>query len=316
MSQPRVSVCIRTVNRPAALRTAVASVLAQRFDDFELIISSDGPLASELVGAFSDPRVRVSEHPGPPSATANLVHAFSLARGEYLALLDDDDAWDPEFLSTLVPVLDRDPTLGVAFCDYVMLAGTETIRRPWPFPTGDQAGVVVALLDRSIPPAAAVLRREAYLDGEQVLPLEPHLAGAISIWLRTAQRGWGFHHVDRELVQYRLHAGQMSWTGNTAARYAATLERLAFDSPQAEQIRRARLTESYLTQAGIRLRRGDWPGARRYVRHARSHGGLFALRNLIAVTGVRRMVARRLPQHPRLLRAGLPLWGRIRPRLG
>lgn len=317
MSPPRVSVCIRTKDRPGPLRAAIAGVLAQTFTDFEVVVSSDGDPVDGLVAEFADPRVRATQHPGPPSATGNLVHAFTQARGDLLALLDDDDAWEPEFLATLVPRFDAARRVGVAFCDYAMVAGDRVFERPWPWTSGIQHDVLPRLLDRSIPPAAALVRREAWLDGEARLPLRPDMAGAASIWLRTAAAGWQFDHVSRTLVRYGLHAGQMTWSAPmVTARWARTLEQLTFDDDVAERMRRARLSEARLTQCGIHLRRGELTAFRREWRAARTLGSTLSARNVLALSGLRRFAARRLPAYPRLLAPVLAGWQRVRPRPG
>jgi hypothetical protein len=317
MTTPRVSVCLRSVDRPQSLRAAVRGVLAQEFTDLELIVSSDGAPLECLVREFDDPRLQVTHNPGAPGATANLAHAISLASGELLALLDDDDEWAPGFLSALVPAFDADDRLGVAFCDYDLVAGDTLIPHPWPWPSGPQPEIAARLLDRSIPPSAAVIRRTTFHDGERLLPLRPDLAGAATIWLRAAAQGWSFQHVPGSRVRYRMHPGQMSWSAETtAARFAATLDRLHFDAATPERVRLARLAEAYCTQAGVRLRRGDLRHAAVLLRSARRYGPLSARRNLIALSGIRRLVARHLPAHPRLLALALPVWQRVRPRPG
>lgn len=305
------------MNRPGEVAAAVRSALAQDGVELEVIVSSDGPPPEGLAASIDDPRLRITCNPGPPGATANLLHAIGLATGELLALLDDDDRWEPGFLATLLPAFD-DPAVGVAFCDYALILNGREIPRPWPGPTGHQPTMLAPLLDRSIPPSAALMRRTTFDDGEALLPLAAGLAGAATIWLRAAAQGWAFQHVRATLVGYGMHVGQMSWASDvTAARFASTLERLRFDAdPVAERMRRSRLAEAYCTQAGIALRRGRPREAGRLARRAARHDRLRRPRNLLALSGVRRFAARSLPQHPQITAIGLPIWQRIRPRPG
>ena len=99
---PVVSIILPTFNRAAYLRETVASVFAQSWTDWELIISDDG--SDEATRAFihtleADERVRVvwSPHSGIPAVTRN--SALRVARGEYVAFLDADDLWDPAKLA-------------------------------------------------------------------------------------------------------------------------------------------------------------------------------------------------------------------------
>src|SRR5215831_6496580 len=94
---PVVSIITPTYNRPARLRECVQTVLAQTFSDWEHIIIDDGSEvpAEAVLGDFSDPRIRVirQDHAGlwRLAKTCNL--ALENTRGEFIAILDDDDQW-------------------------------------------------------------------------------------------------------------------------------------------------------------------------------------------------------------------------------
>jgi glycosyltransferase involved in cell wall biosynthesis len=97
---PSVSVIIPTLKRPALLQRAIASVLAQSFQDFEIIVVIDGP-DDETVPAFVemlDRRIRVLA----PAVNVGLAEARNVgirdARSRWVALLDDDDEWLPDKL--------------------------------------------------------------------------------------------------------------------------------------------------------------------------------------------------------------------------
>ncbi len=97
-----VSVIMPAHNAASVLERAVASVQAQTFADWELLIvddaSGDGTLALAQRMAVADPRIRVFEHPKQKGAGAARNTALSNARGRYIAFLDADDAWLPEKL--------------------------------------------------------------------------------------------------------------------------------------------------------------------------------------------------------------------------
>jgi len=109
--EPEVSVVLPSYNRLAHLRSAVESVLAQRFTDFELLIADDGSDADTRawLAGLHDPRVRVFAllHSGNPSAVRN--HALRAARGHYVAFLDSDDVWLPDKLGHQFAVLQSQP---------------------------------------------------------------------------------------------------------------------------------------------------------------------------------------------------------------
>ena len=91
---PKVSVIIPTHNRRELVREAIASVLAQSFSDFELIVVDDGSEdgTAEAVREFLDVRYVYQPNRGV-SAARN--HGVSLSTGELIAFLDSDDLWQP-----------------------------------------------------------------------------------------------------------------------------------------------------------------------------------------------------------------------------
>jgi glycosyltransferase involved in cell wall biosynthesis len=102
VGQPDVSVVIPTRNRPEIVTRAVRSALAQTHPDIEVVVVVDGPDPATVaaLAAVPDPRLRVVELPAQGGAPAARNHGAGLARGEWTALLDDDDEWHPEKLAT------------------------------------------------------------------------------------------------------------------------------------------------------------------------------------------------------------------------
>jgi glycosyltransferase involved in cell wall biosynthesis len=118
---PRVSVTINFENAAPFLSEAIASVYAQTFDDWELILvddgSTDGSAGIARAAIDRDPRVRYVQHPGGAnrgmSASRNL--GASVSAGEYLAWLDADDVWFPQKLEQQVAVLDAHPRAALVY---------------------------------------------------------------------------------------------------------------------------------------------------------------------------------------------------------
>ncbi len=99
--QPAFSVIIPAYNRAHTLRRAIDSVLAQTFEDFELIIVDDGSTdgTRALVEAVDDPRIRYFYQENTGVSSARNVGAGA-ARGEFLTFLDSDDTAMPEWLES------------------------------------------------------------------------------------------------------------------------------------------------------------------------------------------------------------------------
>lgn len=117
MSAPRVSVIVPFLDPPEGfLEEAVASVKAQTFNDWELLLVNDGSgsEARAIAEAFAtaDPRrIRCLQHDGgvnkgiPATRNLGLAHAC----GEFIAYLDSDDVWYPHKLSDQVRIMEDHP---------------------------------------------------------------------------------------------------------------------------------------------------------------------------------------------------------------
>ncbi|HMA13944.1 MAG: glycosyltransferase family 2 protein, partial [Bacteroidota bacterium] len=103
---PQASIVIPAYNAEATLAAAVASAQSQTLADIEILIvddaSGDGTAALARRLAAADPRVRLIEagHNRGPAGARNL--GLEAAAGEWIALLDADDAFEPERLAHLV----------------------------------------------------------------------------------------------------------------------------------------------------------------------------------------------------------------------
>jgi glycosyltransferase involved in cell wall biosynthesis len=127
-TMPRVSVIIPNYNHAPYLKQRIGSVLEQTFQDFEVILLDDYSTddSRAILSEYASlPRVKVvfNESNGG-SVFKQWNKGLRMAAGEYVWIAESDDYADPEFLATLVGILDRNPKLGLAFCDsWRVLAG-------------------------------------------------------------------------------------------------------------------------------------------------------------------------------------------------
>jgi glycosyltransferase involved in cell wall biosynthesis len=98
--RPLVSIMVPTRNRAAVLPTAIASIKAQTYENWELLIVDDGSsddTSSVIAGFLADPRIRALQSGGKGVAAARNA-AMARAKGQLFAYLDSDNRWQPEFL--------------------------------------------------------------------------------------------------------------------------------------------------------------------------------------------------------------------------
>jgi glycosyltransferase involved in cell wall biosynthesis len=118
-----VTVCIPTYNRARLLRECIGSVLAQTFEDFDLVVadnaSEDGTEA--VVASFGDDRIQYARAPRNLGAHANWERCLQLARGQFVVLLSDDDLMWPDNLEAKLATLRAHPRVGLVHSKYDVL---------------------------------------------------------------------------------------------------------------------------------------------------------------------------------------------------
>ena len=112
---PRVSVLMTVYNAARYVVESIDSILDQSFKDWELIAVDDGSTDASLsiLMGYSDPRVRVFPLPNNTGRTPALRYALDKARGDYIAVLDNDDISHPERLARQVKLLNERPDVAV-----------------------------------------------------------------------------------------------------------------------------------------------------------------------------------------------------------
>jgi glycosyltransferase involved in cell wall biosynthesis len=131
---PAVSVIVCFLDEERFLGEALASVLAQRFGDWELILvddgSRDGSSAIARALAAQDPqRITYVEHEGHGNLglSASRNAGIGRARGRYIAFLDADDVWEPHKLDEQVALMETHPRAA-------MVIGASRYWRSWSQP--------------------------------------------------------------------------------------------------------------------------------------------------------------------------------------
>ena len=111
---PFFSVVIAVYNKERHIKSTLDSVLAQTFQDFEIIVVNDGSTDESdlIVSSITHPKIKyfTQENRG---ASAGRNRAISKASGTYIALLDADDLWEPKYLETMHQLIHAYPRLSV-----------------------------------------------------------------------------------------------------------------------------------------------------------------------------------------------------------
>ena len=192
MKPPAISVIITTFNRPALLSAAMQSVLCQTCPDFELIVVNDcsGPETSRVLAACADPRLRHLRNGENRGSAKSLNIGLCAARGEYIAILDDDDLWlSPLKLEHQLAHMRGNPACVLLATNIIVTdasTGEELIRSYW---HGDDAALRARLLRENMFAHSSVMYRrvEALKAGGYDLSLER--GKDFDLWLKLARLG-------------------------------------------------------------------------------------------------------------------------------
>jgi glycosyltransferase involved in cell wall biosynthesis len=123
-----ISVVIPLFNKEATIARALRSVLAQTFQDFEVIVVNDGSTDNGPRLVAGDPRIRLVNQANAGVAAAR-NRGVAETRGEIVAFLDADDEWLPGFLETVCSLMRAHPDSEMFATSYFKV-GPDGQRRP------------------------------------------------------------------------------------------------------------------------------------------------------------------------------------------
>jgi glycosyltransferase involved in cell wall biosynthesis len=203
-----------TYNRPQLIGRAIASVCAQSFADWELIIVQDGsnPETAERLKEWlaRDARIRYFPRGRVDCIAVASNYGLERARGEYVAILDDDDFWDdPEKLARQVEFLDRNPEYWACSGGYITVDADGREHGRFLKPETDGEIRARALIANPIANSAAVFRR--VVDGAPAM-YDPQMIGFADwdFWLMLGRRG-KLYNFPMYLARYALWQGSGSF---------------------------------------------------------------------------------------------------------
>lgn len=118
-SKPFFSVVIPLYNKEKHIQDTINTVLAQTFQDFEIIVINDGSEDNsvKIVKDILDPRIKIVNQPNSGVSAAR-NRGIKESKGEYIALLDADDLWLRNHLANIHELIHKYPGLGLYACAY------------------------------------------------------------------------------------------------------------------------------------------------------------------------------------------------------
>lgn len=203
---PKISVIIPCYNLGQYLDEAVASVLAQTYQDFEIVVIDDGstdPFTNRLLADYRRPKTRIirAEHKGVMHAR-NL--GIQIASGDHLCALDADDKLGPSYFEKATTLLDGDASLTFVSCWLRTFGDEDWVWRQdtCDFPT---------LLGECTVATPSLTRRSAVLAvGGYDVRMPEQGYEDWDLWISLVERGFRGTIIPEILFYYRRRGGSVS----------------------------------------------------------------------------------------------------------
>lgn len=219
--QPRIAVIVPAYGVAHLLGEALDSLLAQELQDWECVVIDDGApddVAGAVAPYLADPRITfLATRNQGVSAARNTAIAATCA--PLIALLDGDDRFRSDYLSTMAALLEGDPAIRLATCNALIFGAVPQDRLCFQTKQGTSdgtRGTLADVLDRSFGVYIGTTFRRA--DFDRVGGFDTTMAQSedFDLWVRLMELGGHAWYVDKVMGEYRVrpnsasaHAGRM-----------------------------------------------------------------------------------------------------------
>ena len=208
---PNLSIVIPTYNHAHFLRTALDSIRAQTFGDWEAIVvnnfSEDDTIA--VIESYDDPRIRLVNFANYGIIAAARNHGLSLTQAPFVAFLDSDDFWYPRKLQSSMDKLAQGYDL---VCHAEVWVGPGERRRTVHYGPEARATYDSLLLDGNCISTSAVVVRREWLERVGGFSVQPEFVTAedYELWLKLARDAARIGFIDEVLGEYLIHEDNQS----------------------------------------------------------------------------------------------------------
>jgi glycosyltransferase involved in cell wall biosynthesis len=211
---PLVSVIVPVYLGAPYIAGTLESVLAQSFTSYEIIVVNDGSPDTKELERVLDPywgRIRyiVQDNRGQAGARNKGIRE---SRGTFVAFLDQDDQWEPEFLGLQTGILQADPGLDVHYCDARIFGDSPRSGRcvmEFTPSNGDATFHALIRRDCTVLNCAALSRKETIVR-VGMFDESFRYGEDIGLWLRTVRQGGRIGYQRKVLARCRIRGDSIS----------------------------------------------------------------------------------------------------------
>jgi glycosyltransferase involved in cell wall biosynthesis len=199
----RVTIVTAAYNAAPYIAEAIESVLAQTYRDFDYIVVDDG--SSDETAAVIErylPAVTLIRQSNAGEGAAR-NRAFELADGEYIAVVDADDVWEPTKLERQVAAMDEHSDAGLCYTNAVKIGADGSTLDASMVPPHSRLSCLMVMTGRNPIVTSSVVFRRRFLEARPYIDLlvsEDYYVNLMALW-RCGERSV---FVDEPLVRYRV----------------------------------------------------------------------------------------------------------------
>ncbi len=223
--KPLISIIIPNFNHAQYLKQRIDSILNQIFQNFEVIILDDCSTDSskEVLNIYSkDPKVTkvLINDSNSGNTFAQWLKGIEFARGKYIWIAESDDFADEHFLEEIIPVMESNEKLTLAFCRSNTINDNGELTGSWAYNINFNGAISVAkgfifdgnnfvknnmLLQNNVPNASSVVfRKETFEKISKRFKMDYKINGDWWFWINLMKDSSIYFH-DRALNYFRLH---------------------------------------------------------------------------------------------------------------
>jgi glycosyltransferase involved in cell wall biosynthesis len=210
IKEPLVSILMLTYNRANYISEAISSVLAQTYQNWQLIIIDDGSTdnTAELLSKYTDPRIVYIKDTVNKGLLVRRRESLTKATGVYVAILDSDDIWiHKEKLAKQVAILESEPQCAVVGSFIHIINETGSTLATNSYQTTDQE-IRKHILVRNQFANSSVLMRKTLLDQTEGYR-KFDMAEDFELFLQLGLVGT-MANIPEYLIAYRVHTTNIS----------------------------------------------------------------------------------------------------------
>lgn len=213
---PRISVIMASYNHERYIRECIQSILDQTFQDFEIIITDDGSRDGTVpvIGEFKDPRIHLTSFPENRGACVAANNSLRRATGQFVALLNSDDAWKPTKLQEQMDFMGGHPDIGACFAKVTFVDESSRVLKPQEYEYSQvfevqnrpRSAWLSHFFSRGncLCHPSILIRRKCY---DEIGPYDERLASVpdLDAWVRLCLK-YDIHILPARLVLFRIRA--------------------------------------------------------------------------------------------------------------